>query len=336
MYRHHPVGNQILDRATGFTIVELLVAGAVIALLLGIALPAVQQSRESARRAVCRNHLRQLSAASESFLGARQGYPDYRPPRASGLSGHAQLLPFLDQGALWQQLPAEIQGNAIGEPPACNGYEQVLRASVPTFVCPSDSVPEGGNSYRACFGTTPGVHATWAFGYPRPPEGTSMSLWGVFTGARTDADVRDGLSQTAFYSERVVGDGDTGEYVPSRDIAHTDERIQYPEDGILACAAVDGIAPHVSYAGWTWLLSDPSQTTYNHVLPPNSDIPDCANGWSASMLGQGAMTARSLHPGLVHVAFGDGSVRTVSSTIDLAVWRAIASIHGGEVTGVEL
>jgi prepilin-type processing-associated H-X9-DG protein len=89
--------------------------------------------------------------------------------------------------------------------------------------------------------------------------------------------------------------------------------------------------PHFSFGGTTWVLSGPSQTWYNHVLTPNSAIPDCAE----SVDWQGAFTARSLHPGGVNVLFADGSVRFTSSSIDLAVWRALGTINGGETVSQE-
>ena len=46
-----------------------------------------------------------------------------------------------------------------------------------------------------------------------------------------------------------------------------------------------------------------------------------------------AVTSRSFHPGGVQVALADGSVRFVGNTIDLAIWRALATRAGGEVVG---
>jgi prepilin-type processing-associated H-X9-DG protein len=142
--------------------------------------------------------------------------------------------------------------------------------------------------------------------------------------------VHDGQSNTAFYSERLVGDGNSGRYTPWRDIAvYGDLHFYYPDDALQACAALTTVRMHYSYSGHTWLIGTYSQTGYNHILPPNAAIPDCVDHWVGT-LGQGAYTARSLHPGGVNVAFGDGAVKFVSETIDLKVWRAAGSCAGSE------
>ena len=71
------------------------------------------------------------------------------------------------------------------------------------------------------------------------------------------------------------------------------------------------------------------QSQFNAYLPPNSRVPDISGH------GRGWMTARSLHPGGVNVVLGDGSVRFIRDTIDLATWRALATRGGGEVISAD-
>ena len=319
-----------------FTVLELLVVLGVLSVLVGLIAPAVQRARENARRTACLHQLRQMGHACEAHLATQRRYPTYlnigRP--GASASGHVRLLPYLEQRAVYDQVPLELVGDAVAEPPTCPA--DLTQIPLPMFHCPSDEVRASGNSYRACFGTTPGIHATWRPGLPRPPEGTAVSLWGVFLGARTAGDVSDGLSHTVLFSERVVGDGDASRYTPWRDIARTPRGIYYPDDAVAACAEIDHPAAHISYGGWTWLLTDYSQTAYNHVLPPNSAVPDCVDGWNTAVVHEGAVTARSRHDGGVNVALGDGAVRFVSETTDLRVWRAIATIHGAEANDLAL
>lgn len=111
-----------------------------------------------------------------------------RPCCTTGnLSALAQLLPYLDQGALYDRIDLSENGSgARNEPPTSGVNADLLRAHVSVFACPSDDVPQGGTSYRICDGTTHGSGIAWTWGRPL-------------------VKVRDGRSQTVFFSERVTG-----------------------------------------------------------------------------------------------------------------------------------
>ena len=59
------------------------------------------------------------------------------------------------------------------------------------------------------------------------------------------------------------------------------------------------------------------------------------NTWSCTTTtgdnGNGAHAASSRHPGVVNVAFADGTVRAVKNSIGLPIWWALGSRNGGEV-----
>ncbi len=208
-----------------------------------------------------------------------------------------------------------------------------LAQSVPVFICPADVQRAAGqNNYRACYGTSPGIHATWVPGRERRGPLEGEALWGVFLGARSPARVTDGLTYTMLFSERVTGDGNPAHYDPWTDVAVTGGPDHYfPNDAVIGCAALSSVSSHYSSLGWTWLMQGYSQTAYNHILPPNSRVPDCVDEWTSYDLSAGAVTARSNHPGGVNGVLADGSARFFSETIDLAVWRALGTIHGEEV-----
>jgi prepilin-type processing-associated H-X9-DG protein len=323
-------------RNAGFTSVELLVGLGIVVIFLALLLPAVQSSREASRRIACTSNLRQLALATEAFVASNRRYPSLRKypldlvgPRPNP-SIHVQLLPFLEESNVHAQLNLDVRNPVSMGPPSSTENAFALEYGIATFKCPSDSPPPGGNNYRACFGTTPGIHATWVPGRPRRGPLELEALWGVFVNRSSPARLLDGASQTALFSERVVGDGDPGRYTPFCDALFTGEDHFFPNDTLRNCAAITAVDPHASYLGWTWLTPDYTQTSYNHCFGPNSIIPDCFDDGGRAF--EAAMTARSWHDGGVFVAFADGSVRFVQEGIDLLLWRALATIHGEEVT----
>ena len=87
-------------RRTGFTLIELLVVIAIISVLIGLLFPAVQQSREAARRGQCANHLKQYGLAIHNFEQVQLTLPSSRlgPQHATWF---VQVLPFLEQQNLY-------------------------------------------------------------------------------------------------------------------------------------------------------------------------------------------------------------------------------------------
>jgi prepilin-type N-terminal cleavage/methylation domain-containing protein len=152
----------------GFTIIELLVAIAIIGLLVALLLPAVQASREAARRTQCKNNLRQLGVAFHSYADvARQLPPAYVAvrdsilPRFLGIPGQYDdvnihtygefLLPYLEQSALYKGIDftqpyfAPIDLTGIGLPNYTANNQDAVAQVILTFLCPSS--PRQANPY---------------------------------------------------------------------------------------------------------------------------------------------------------------------------------------------
>ncbi|MBA3312342.1 MAG: DUF1559 domain-containing protein [Planctomycetaceae bacterium] len=317
----------------GFTIVELLVTLSIVSLLLALIAPAVQHARNAAAMVKCKSNLRQIGLASHSYADVYNGVlPPAMTPHILGrgnapvdrnLSPQARLLPFLEHTALWATIDQNETGIGDGDGrPSSTLNAVAINASVDVFECPSDSVPRGGTSYRMCKGSTPGSHQSVAAGPNAARVGVARLL-----GCPIRL-ITDGMTGTAMFSERVVGDQDDGRYDPWRDRALLDPTAinTEPDEMAEACRFSRTPLRHFSFDGATWLLTSYSHTLYNHVLSPNSNTPDCEATCRA-------VTARSHHAGGVHVLFCDGAVKLVSDGIDLHAWRAAASIDGGESVG---
>ncbi|HUT94435.1 MAG TPA: DUF1559 domain-containing protein [Thermoguttaceae bacterium] len=327
-------------RKPGMTLIELLVVIGIIGLLMALLLPAVQMAREAGRRTKCMNNLKQMGIALQTYqttftvypfgvgMGPRGPVDAFSSPMTRRFSLHSQLLPYVEQNNVYEILDFSVGAffpDSSGDPLAVTGAgpnEDAAQVTIPTFLCPSDSNrlrrPWGPNNYRSCNGNT------WS---GRAGNG----MFGQATAIRP-ADVRDGLSNSAALSERILGDDDDGHVDMDSDLFGLDSPWTEAtlRDWCLELTEAEAATLHIqdSNGGMTWLEGNMNWTRYNHLLPPGS--PSC-KGW---MTWNGvAMTATSHHPGGVNLALGEASVRFASETVDADVWRALGSINGGETIG---
>lgn len=127
----------------GFSLVELLAAIAILGVLLALLLPAVQTSRETARRLTCRNNLRQIGVGLQHYhLAYRAFPPGCAAHRSLRLAWSAFLLPFLERRATWEQIDWSQPYNSMANQPAASTIISV-------YLCPSTTRLAGGRSgYR--------------------------------------------------------------------------------------------------------------------------------------------------------------------------------------------
>src|SRR6516164_7192892 len=99
MHSPHPAS----VRRHAFTLIELLVVVAIIGVLLGLLLPAVQRVRESAASTQCSNNLHQIGIALQTYHDNYNSLPPGGAGSTNGLSWHVFVLPYLEQENLYEQ-----------------------------------------------------------------------------------------------------------------------------------------------------------------------------------------------------------------------------------------
>lgn len=297
---------------TGFTLVELLVVVAIIGLLVGLLLPAVQAARETARRLSCSNNLKQLALALQLYHDTQQSFPpgSYHPPTHDYSWGMAAfILPYMEQSPKYEtidfshphcgQQMVDLQAAGLPDPTS---------EPIPILMCPSDPasgrsvltgpsgpLPNSGNcgvlypsNYLGMAGSNDGnITGTYA-GCGGITEGNGM----LYSLSRTRyAGVVDGTSQTILFGERAI-----------------------PEN-----------------LGWGWPICGGHECEHytsstlgvfkgNHSLPEY--FTHLQHYWS-------------WHPGGCSVALVDGSIRFVSYEIDYNTYLALSTRAGSDITGSE-
>ncbi len=301
-------------RPAGFTLIELLVVIAIIAVLVALLLPAVQQAREAARRAQCKNNLKQIGLALHNYHDVYNVLPpgwigvdtSRRPPRANPNAGPgwgwaSMILPMLDQQTLFEKCDFNRPVYDANDPTV----NQLARSTVlNVFRCPSDSSPDQW-TVRDASGSTvtslPTANYVGSFGLAdleacaqcsgactacRGGKTTESGLFFLNSSVRF-RDVQDGLSNTLMGGERKTNETDRW------------------------------------YTTWVGVVSeDDPAFRFGRVLAHAWHVPNDPDTHFEDF--------SSTHSGGAQFLFGDGRVRFITESIDHGVFRALATRMGGE------
>ena len=323
----------------GFTIIELFVVIGIIGLLIALLLPVSRNSREAARRVQCQSQLKQIGLGVHYYHDTFDSLPscssgDSAEPtditavdhRRSGLIA---LLPFIEQGALYDTILVSSNVEEQEYPdPWVETYDP-WKTQIQAFICPSDayqaSRPLGPTSYVFCIGDSTNIYNQDAKhrGPFAPGRWTSLS------------DVKDGTSNTVLLGEVAIG----GEV-----IAQTPEQLAAAQP----CFDEKYVGERIKFTqysrGYSWADGAAGPAMFNTILPPNRS--SCGlNGTEAV---DGIYSLGSYHYDGAHVVLADGSVRHITGDIDTGdlsqaslppgsraaspygVWGALGTIAGSE------
>jgi prepilin-type N-terminal cleavage/methylation domain-containing protein/prepilin-type processing-associated H-X9-DG protein len=308
----------------GFTLIELLVVVAIIAILIGLLIPAVQKVREAGNRSQCQNNQRQIGLALMTYHDANQQFPPGQQNAIGSNNGllracwEQPLLPYIEQGNLYnviqQYQPSYYTFQIIGTVvvPGGTGVETKIK----TFMCPSDGNGGKNITYGAATPTTNGNQG-FSGNYVLCAGNTYFGRNGASAIAVPNAGMFFPLSQTKLAS---VLDGTSNtlmgsEILVSPDITGHDLRGRY-------------------YNTWQ------GNVLFSTLYPPNTSAPDvddyCQSIPTAPCTSTVPTTgyiqsARSDHLNGINVLMADGSVHFVNNNVAPAAWQAAGSMAGQEV-----
>lgn len=330
-------------RPAGFTLIELLVVIAIIAILIALLLPAVQQAREAARRTQCKNNLKQIALAVHNYIDVATVLPPSAcvnlAPTQTGNNGswgvHGRILPFLDQGNLY---------NAVDLTEAWDFQSAIDGLKIPGYACPSDvrsdEARDPGKGKVTLYPTTYAFNfGTWFIFNPKTSRGGDGAF---FPNARLSmAAFIDGSSNTLMAAE-VKG------WTPYRRNGGP-SALSLPTSVVEAEQVIASGAQFKNTGHTEWPDGRVHHHGFTTTMGPNTNTAcndgsqtyeECDfNSWQEGKNGfngspsYAIVTSRSFHEGIVQAAMVDGSVRSVSETLDRGVWQALGTRAGEELPG---
>ncbi len=315
-------------------------------------LPAVQAARASARATACKNKLRQIGLAMQTYHGVNKKFPVGTPLDKTsgpfyGPTWAVAIMPFIDEMTLYGQVDFQKTMK--------NQRAEVVSAPIPTYVCPSDADADGNMATSSQDlpggGTIPpgtmlqeGVLAdrsTVSVANPYP----AMGLWYVASMGPTDNEdcgsfctgfapsyccqghTWGSTLDAAFLVPGPSSVGVFGRYKKAwsaKDITDgTSKTFLCGETLPKQCNHYCVFCLNVPLAGTTTPINSVNPATGDfYTNNPANILPNSSNGKACSF--------KSRHPGGAHFVMADASTHFVSESIDYKLFNALGTRAGGE------
>ncbi|MGW8258229.1 MAG: DUF1559 family PulG-like putative transporter [Thermoguttaceae bacterium] len=312
---------------SGFTLVELLVVIGIIGLLIALLFPAVQAARETGRKSQCANNLRQIGLAIHNYHTTKNKLPagnfikeagtcPNRPDvlTKDGANWLILILPYLEQQTLHEVYDFDAYNESLPN-------KAVRESLVSVYICPSDAdndklmVPAAGpaavgyfeipympGSYRAMSGRSDGkrfLDSEDCGAYPPPWRGPIHTAGAGGFREERFADILDGTANTLMVGESTTRTNRAWRTFWAYSYMFFSLSAATPQERILwgdydAAVAVGGTGK-----------KEP-----------------CKRAWG------------SYHRGIINFLICDGSVRALSTSIDMELFARLATIDGKEIASV--
>lgn len=337
-------------RRRGFTIVELVVVIAIVATLICLMVPGVQQARQAARAATCRANLKHIGVALLEYHEAHKVFPpgaiyssrvEIKGQELLNHTGWLCLLPELGQAPLYNQFDLNLATNGAAKRASRGKQPKVVRGGwpnansllvttiLPNLLCPMDPVGD-----ELSVADCPGM---WCANHARTNYLFGGGCGGAFrdwsSASRSVVTISDGVGrirtrgmfgQNGAARIQDVTDG------MSYSIAVSESRIRKLASPNFPGREYDYVAP--IWGGYRYqgtFVWSATQISPDFKFVGRQHI----NGFGSDRENEPAYgQTSSVHPGGAHVLMGDGSVRFLANETDRLTYVLLTCIHDDRPT----